>query len=203
MPTPDECIVVALQRARQRVQDLEQVQPDGDAEAWSHVILQSLAFHREQRTYWRSLVHELPAHLKEQVLAEDLGGQFDASVEIDDRKPVTPHQTVRLPPPSAAALASLKPTGTPAAAELRRSRAAASSGIPDDEASPIQAESDEGLISPQPSTSAWTGAGVRTPGLVSASKDPLRSARASPAQLPAGGLNELQAALARRRGGDS
>lgn len=117
---------------------------------------------------------------------------------------MTPQQAVRLPPPSAAALASLKPTGTPAAAELRKSKAAAASnGSPDGEDSPSDAQSDDSLCTPEPGASRRTGAGLQTPGLVMASKDPLRSARASPAQLPSGGLNELQAALARRRGGDS
>lgn len=65
MSSPDECLAMALERARQHVENLEQVQAhEDDSEKWSSVILKSLAFHREQRAYWRSLVHDLPAHLK-------------------------------------------------------------------------------------------------------------------------------------------
>ena len=170
--------------------------------------------------------------MQEQVLAEDLGGLVEGLAETDDRcgnlwqikkptachqrcaglkanrsrKPVTPTKAVRLPPPNAAALAALRPTGTAAAVELRKSRSVAASsltpdGTPEGVASPGNVGCPDGVTTPDSATAMRTGLGLRTPGLVTASKDPLRSARASPAQLPAGGLNELQAALARRRSG--
>lgn len=117
---------------------------------------------------------------------------------------MTAHRAVRLPPPNPAALAALKPTGTPAAVELRNSRAAAaSSASPEAAVSPGSVSSDGAFATPEPRTSTRIGQGLSTPGPVTASKDPLRSARASPAQLPQGGLNELQAALAKRRGGET
>lgn len=65
MHSTDKSVAIALERARENVQKLEQLDtPINDAESWSAVIVQSLAFHREQRTYWRNLVHDLPAHLK-------------------------------------------------------------------------------------------------------------------------------------------
>lgn len=65
MQSPNESIAIALECARGHVHMLEELQaPMSDTEAWSRIILQSLEFHREQRTYWRNLVHSLPAHLK-------------------------------------------------------------------------------------------------------------------------------------------
>ena len=85
----------------------------------------------------------------------------------------------------------LTPTASAAAVELRHSRVAG--GDAD-----LPAEQ----VTPEPSMSVRAGAGGHGAPLVMPSRDPLRSARASPAQLPQGGLNELQKALAKRRGGE-
>lgn len=83
----------------------------------------------------------------------------------------------------------LTPTASAAAVELRQHRA---------DGGDVPAEQ----VTPEPSISVRAGAGGHGNPLVLPSKDPLRSARASPAQLPQGGLTELQKVLAKRRGGE-
>lgn len=111
--------------------------------------------------------------------------------ECPCRNPATPQQAVRLPPPNPNAFRMLTPTASAAAVELRQNRAGGGDAN-------LPAEQ----VTPEPSISVRAGgAGHGTP-LVLPSKDPLRSARASPAQLPQGGLTELQKVLAKRRGGE-
>ena len=118
---------------------------------------------------------------------------FSANTCPEDvcRNPPTPQQAVRLPPPDPNAFKMLTPTASAASAEVRKHRAA--EGHAD-----LPAEQ----VTPEASISVRAGAGGHGPQLVMPSRDPLRSARASPAQLPQGGLNELQKALAKRRGGE-
>ena len=92
-----------------------------------------------------------------------------------------------MPPPDPGALKMLTPTASAAAVELRKSRAEGAN-VPADQ------------VTPEASVSVRAGFGGHGNPLVVPSRDPLRSARASPAQLPQGGLSELEKVLARRRG---
>jgi hypothetical protein len=87
----------------------------------------------------------------------------------------------------------LTPTASAAAKELRQHRGAAGqeTSVPEDQ------------VTPEASISVRAGMGNAHERLIMPSRDPLRSARASPAQLPQGGLSELQKALAKRRGDGS
>jgi hypothetical protein len=106
------------------------------------------------------------------------------------RNPATPQQAVRLPPPNPNAFKMLTPTASAAAVELRQRRQeGGESDLPVDQ------------VTPEPCVSVRAGAGGHGTPFLLPTKDPLRSARASPAQLPQGGLTELQKVLARRRGG--